>query len=105
MMTMGRKNRRGITVADFILVLLIIFFGISAFSNVLTYRKVKYREPCYQNQKDADELLWKIVNEQAKEIPQLTSAYIVSNPDGAHKMILIFLPGPGKVSPRKSWWT
>ena len=101
MMIKGRKSRRGITVADFILVLLIIFFGISAFSNALTYRKVKYRDPCYKNQKDADELLWKIVSEQGKEIPQLTSAYILHNSDGAQKMILIFLPGHGESFPEK----
>ena len=101
MIFLGRKNRRGITVADFFLVILIIFFGISALSNVLTYRKVKYRDQCYENQKQADELLWKIVYEQKKEIPQLSSAYILSEPDGTQKMYLIFMGSGRNALPEK----
>ncbi len=101
MILTGRKNRRGVTVVDFILILLIVFFGVSAFFNVLSYRKIGYRDKCYENQKAADELLWKIVYEQKKEIPQLNAAYILHQSDDSQQMVLIFLPGVGESFPEK----
>lgn len=91
----------GITVVDFILLLAIVIMGIVVLFQALKYQKARYRKVCYENQQIADKLVWNVVLEEEKELPQLTSGYILRQEGGELNMVLIFLPGPGEDFPEK----
>jgi hypothetical protein len=99
-MTPLEKNpRSGFTLIDLLMIVVILVLAVTIAGKGCALRDMQYRTQCFMNQEEADKLTWEILRENKKEIPQLSAGYILRKTDGSLKMILIFLPDPGKTYP------
>jgi hypothetical protein len=101
MKTPPRGNRKGLIPTDFVLLILIAVLAVMVTAKGCAYREMRFRKQCTENMAEANRIVWKILQEKKKELPQLSSGYILHKPDGTVKMILVFLPDPGENLPSK----
>ncbi len=101
MMGGSKNSRRGIALADLLLVMVIVVMVPFIWVKAQDFQSARYRRLCYDSQVEAEKLMWEILYEKGKEVPQITSGYILREPDGTGKMILTFLPGKGENFPER----
>lgn len=101
MTTHSRDRRRGIALIDLLLVVTALVLGVLLVSKIGAYRELRYAKLCHLNQQAADETLWAVLEQENIDVPMLSTGFVTTNPDGARKMVLIFLPAPGEMFPRE----
>ncbi|MCC6159449.1 MAG: hypothetical protein IT350_15470 [Deltaproteobacteria bacterium] len=97
----AHSRRRGIALIDLLLLLTAVVLGFLLVFKIGEYRDMRYAKMCHLNQQAADETLWSVLAEENIEVPLLSTGYLMTLPDGARRMVLIFLPAPGETYPQK----
>jgi len=91
---MKSSGQKGLTLVDFLIVLGIVVMAISLAVKAPSLFERSYRSNCMMNQARLDDLLYKALNEDHKEITQVALAYTVTYRDPGKAPVLAVLYSP-----------